>query len=69
MNVKEIISKNKFDLPNTTTSDTNKIIKSLNVNKAKRPGGILAKFVKMSTNAIDFYFANTTTNEYSQNMW
>ena len=36
----------------------NKIIKSLNVNKAKGPDGISAKFLKMSTNVIDCHSAN-----------
>ena len=35
---------NKFDLSNASTSGI-KIIKSLNVNKAKRPDGISEKFV------------------------
>ena len=42
------VPENKFDLPYATTSGINKIIKSLNVNKAKGPNGISAKFVKMS---------------------
>ena len=39
------ISENKFDLPYAGTSNINKIIKSLNVNKAKGPDGISAKFL------------------------
>ena len=39
------VPENTFDLPYASTSDINKIIKSLNVNKAKGPDGISAKFV------------------------
>ena len=42
-----------FHLPYASTSDINKIIKSLNVNKAKEPNGISAKFVKISANVND----------------
>ena len=52
------VPENKFDLPYVSTSDINKIIKSLNVNKAKGPDGISAKFVKMSANVIDCHLAN-----------
>ena len=41
------VPENEFDLPHASTSDINKIIKSLNVNKSKGPEGISAKFVKM----------------------
>ena len=57
------VSQNKFDLPYANTSDINKIIKSLNVNKAKRLGGISAKFVKISANVIDCHLANIINNE------
>ena len=36
----------------------NQIIKSLNVNKAKDPDGISAKFVKMSADVTDCHIAN-----------
>ena len=52
------VPENTFDLPYASTSDINKIIKSLNVNKAKGPDGISAKFVKMSANVIDCHLAN-----------
>ena len=58
--------KNKLDLPYASTSDINKIIKSLNVNKAKGVDGISAKFVEMSANVIDCHLANTINNTYSQ---
>ena len=50
-------------MPYTSTSDINKIIKSLTINKAKRPDGISAKFVKMSANATDCHLANIINNQ------
>ena len=54
-----------FHLPYASTSDINKIIKSLNVNKAKDPDGISAKFFKMSANVIDCHLANIINNNVS----
>ena len=54
-----------FDLPYTITSDSYKIIKSLNIKKAKGPGGISEKFVKMSANVIDCHLANIINNDIS----
>ena len=45
------------------------IIKSLNVNKAKGPDGISAKFVKMSANVIDCHLANIINNDISLNKY
>ena len=59
------VPENTFDLPYASTSDINKIIKSLNVNKAKGPDGISAKFVKMSANVIDCHLANIINNDIS----
>ena len=59
------IPENKFDLPYASTSDINKIIKSLNVNKAKDPDGISAKFFKMSANVIDCHLADIINNNVS----
>ena len=42
------VPENKFYLSNLSTSDINRIIKSLHINKAKGPDGILEKSVKMS---------------------
>ena len=42
-----------------------KLIKSLNVNKAKGPVGISAKFVKMSANVIDSHLVNIINNNIS----
>ena len=61
------VPENTFDLPYACTSDINKIIKSLNVNKAKGPDGISAKFVKMSANVIDCHLANIISNDISSN--
>ena len=47
----------------------NKIIKSLNVNKAKGPDGISAKLIKMPANIIDFYLANIINNDVSLNIY
>ena len=55
------VPENKFDLPYASTSDINKIIKSLNANKTKGPDGISAKFVKMSA-VIDCHLANINNN-------
>ena len=49
---------NKFNLSYASTSDINKKIKSLNVNKAKGPEGISVKLVKLSANVIDCHLAN-----------
>ena len=58
------VTEKKFDLPYASTSDiVNKIIKSLNVNKAKGPDGISAKFVKMSASVIDSHLANIINND------
>ena len=56
-----------FDLPKANVSDINKIIKSLNTNKAKGPDGISAKFVKMSASVINCHLANIINNDISNN--
>ena len=61
------VPENKFDLPYASTSDINKIIKSLNVKKG--PDGISAKFVKMSANVIDCHLANIINNDISLNKY
>ena len=63
------VPENKFDLPYASKSDINKIIKSVNVNKAKGPDGISAKFVKMSANVIDCHLANIINNDISLNKY
>ena len=63
------VPENTFDLLYASTSDMKKVIKSLNVNKAKRPDGISAKFVKMSTNITDCHLANIINNDISSNKY
>ena len=58
------IADKNFDLPKANGSDINKIIKSLNTNKAKGPDGISAKFVKMSATVIDCHLANVINMIY-----
>ena len=57
----------KFDLPKPTASDINKIIKSLDTNKATGPDGIPAKFVQISANVIDCQLSNIITCDISKN--
>ena len=59
----------KFDLPKQTASDVNKIIKSLDTNKATGPDGIPAKFLQMSANAIDCHLSNILTCDISKNKY
>ena len=42
-------------------------MKSLNINKAKGPDGISAKFVKTSGNIIDCHIANIINKDISNN--
>ena len=46
----------KFDRPRPTASDINKIIKSLDTNKATGPVGIPAKFVQLSLSSIQYHY-------------
>ena len=57
----------KFDLPKPTVSNTNKIIKSLDTNKAIGPDGIPAKFVQMSASVIDCHLSSIITCDISKN--
>ena len=50
--LKEISPDKEFELGYSNAKDKNQIINSLNVNKAKGPDGISAKFVKMSADII-----------------
>ena len=59
----------KFDRPRPTASDINKIIKSLDTNKATRPGFIPAKCVQVSANVIDCHLSNTITCDLSKNKY
>ena len=44
-------------------------MKSLNVNKAKGPDGLSAKFVKMSANVIDCHLADIINNDIFLNKY
>ena len=59
----------KFDLPKPTAKDINKIVKSLDTNKATRPDGIPTKFVQMSANVIDCHLSNIITCDISKNKY
>ena len=63
------VPENEFDLLYASTSDINKIIESLNVNKAKGRDGISTKFVKMSANVIDCHLANIINKYISLNKY
>ena len=54
----------KFYLPKPTASDINKIIKSLDTNRATGPDGIL---VKKSANVIDYHPFNINACDISKN--
>ena len=57
----------EFELPYASAKDINHIIKSLNINKAKGPDGISAKFVKTSGDIIDCHIANIINKDISNN--
>ena len=59
----------KFDLPKPTAKDINKIVKSLDTNKATRPDDIPTKFVQMSANVIDCHLSNIITCDISKNKY
>ena len=56
----------KFDLRKPTASDVNKMIKSLDPNKATGPDGFPAKFVQMPTTFIDCHLSNIITCDISK---
>ena len=55
----------EFELSYTSNKDINQIIKYLNINKAKCPDGISAKFVKISADIIDCHIANIINKDIS----
>ena len=66
--LKREFSLNKeFELGYASAMDINQIIKSLNINKAKGPDGISAKFVKILADIIDCYLANIINKDISNN--
>ena len=52
----------KFNLPHATTQDINKVINSLNSDKATGPDGIPVKFIKPSANVKDSHLTNIINN-------
>ena len=67
-----VTQNSKFNSPQATTQDTNKIINSLTSNKATGPDGIPVIFIKLSADVIDSHLANIINknidlNSYSQN--
>ena len=57
----------EFELANASVKDINQILKSLNINKAKGPDGISAKFVKTSADILDCHIANIINKDISNN--
>ena len=61
------IKKSIFDFPEATTEDINKIIKSLNANKATGPDYIPLKIIKTATNVIDSHLAYIVNEDLKEN--
>ena len=59
----------KFDMPKPTANDINKIIKSLDINKATGPDDILAKFVQMSAIVIACHLSTIAACGISENKY
>ena len=55
-----------FDLPPASKQDINKIVKSLNVNKATVSDRISLKLMKLSANVIDKYLTSIINHDISQ---
>ena len=55
-----------FDLPPACKDDINKILKSLNANKARGSDGIPLKFIKLSANVVDKYLSNIINYDISR---
>ena len=61
---KEIVKEKPiFDFPEATTDDTNKIVESLNLNKATGTDRIPLNIIKTAANVIDFHSAYITNND------
>ena len=68
--IKSSVTRNsKFDLPHATTQEINKIINSLNSDKATGPDSIPVKFIKMSANVIDSHLANIINEDIDLNCY
>ena len=63
----EFSTDKEFELPYASAKDINKIIKSLNINKAKGPHGTAARFVKTSADIINCHIANIINKDISNN--
>ena len=59
--------KNIFDFPEANTEDINKIIKSLNPNKATGPDHIPLKIIKTAANVIDSQLAHIINKDLKEN--
>ena len=57
----------ELELPYASAKDINKIIKSLNINKAKVPHGTATRFVKTSADITDCHIANIINKDISNN--
>ena len=55
-----------FDLPPASKEDINKIVKSLNINKATGPDGIPLKLIKLSANFVDKYLTSIINHNISR---
>ena len=65
---KEIVKEKPiFDFPEVTTEDINKIIKSLNPNKATCPDHIPLKIIKTAANVIDSHLAHIINKDLKEN--
>ena len=58
-----------FNLPHATTHNINKIINSLNSDKATGPDGIPVKFIKLSANVFDSHLANVINKDIDLNCY
>ena len=47
-----------FKIPKAEASDTNKLLKNINIKKATGPETILPQLVKLSSNIIDSHLCN-----------
>ena len=57
----------EFELPYASAKDINQITKPLNINMAKGPNGISAKFVKISADIIDCHIASIINKDIFNN--
>ena len=55
-----------FDLPSTSKEDINKIVDSLNANKAAGPDGIPLDLIKLSSNIVERYLTNIINHDILQ---